>query len=440
MHATARAALREPLLRVQSAAAAASGATVSLPRVANVSTTRCRTSVTTPSVKRGEMPLGGRSSVRMCIPWQSCQDPTDTSPARRSYNELYESHAKYKKVVAALFPSASIDYLSGLSPEKLVEKAQASLQFSAPPGGEEGALGHIRSLEPSPARSYTWDEVSGDDDDIQQSRVADDVNGLALSLEPLKASYLGFTSIPTILRVIARVSPRVRQVVPMPPTTSRTPEQISGSPEYSGPSRVNEISLINAYFSQIHLITPMVDEMDFRQRYSEVGVSEDQDSSWLSLANMVLAMGCFASDETRFTGNNVYYKRALSHLNISSFGSGDLYTVQALVLYGGYILHYLNKPNMSSAVMGATIRMAVAMGLHRVQLPKNVPTGPQRATESSVVTRIRTWWSIFCSDTWGGATLGRPGTGYWNPAMVLTSPTSSLASFVRKAHLKSPLR
>lgn len=319
-----------------------------------------------------------------------------------------------------------------MSREQLVEKAQVSLHLATPPATDAGSLDHIRSLELSPECNFTWDEVSGADDESQASRVADDVNGLALSLEPLNASYLGFTSVPTMLRVIAHVSPRVQQVLPMSPTTWRSSEWRAGSHESSSSSKVDELSLINAYFSHIHLITPMVDEMDFRQRYAEVGLSESQDSSWLALANMILAMGCFASETTRFTSNNVFYKRALSHLNISSFGSGHLYTVQALALYGGYLLHYLNKPNMASAVIGATIRMAVAMGLHRVQVPKTDAPGPQRATENSIITRIRTWWSIFCFDTWGAATLGRPGTGYWDPATVLTSPTSSVASLVRK--------
>ena len=329
-----------------------------------------------------------------------------------------------------MFPSESVDHLSTLSREQLVEKAQASLQFSSPPATEDRTLDRIRVLEPSPECNFTWDEVSNDVDDGETPRVADDVNGLALSLEPLNASYLGLSSVPTILRVIGRVSPRVREAIPMSPTTWRASVRGAGSPECSAFSEADELSLINAYFCQVHLITPMVDEADFRQRFSEVGVSEDQDSSWLALANMVLAMGCFASDTALFSGNNIFYKRALSHLSISSFGSGHLYTVQALALYGGYVLHYLSKPNMASAVIGATIRMAIAMGLHRVQVPKHDPARPQRATDSSVITRIRTWWSIFCFDTWGSATLGRPGSGHWNPATVLTSPTSSLASFV----------
>lgn len=140
----------------------------------------------------------------------------------------------------------------------------------------------------------------------------------------------------------------------------------------------------------------MVDEVDLRQRFSDRGVSDNQQNSWLALFNMVLAMGCFASDTSQFDKNNVLYKRALSYLSLSSFGSGHLYAVQALSIYGGYLLHYLNKPNTASAVMGAAIRMAVAMGLHRAQMPEYTsPDAAQCAGRSSIITRIRTWWSIF---------------------------------------------
>ena len=127
----------------------------------------------------------------------------------------------------------------------------------------------------------------------------------------------------------------------------------------------------------------------------------------------------------------------MTHLNMSSFGSGHIYTVQALALYGGWLLHYLNKPNTASAVMGATLRMAVAMGLHRAQMPRHYPIYSQSAGHSSIMTRIRTWWCIFCLDTWAAATLGRPGLGYLDPGTVLTSSTSSLASMVRMNEFQS---
>ncbi|KAJ0413360.1 fungal-specific transcription factor domain-containing protein [Aspergillus carlsbadensis] len=301
------------------------------------------------------------------------------------------------------------------------------LQSSITTSLEERPENDLRDLEPPPERDFTWDEVS--DADSDGSRVADDINGLAVSLDsltPVNASYLGFSSVPTILRVIAHLSPRVRQAVPTSPEAwkSLTVHEHE-SPESSG---IDEISMINAYFAHVHHVTPMVDELDFRQRYTEGGVSGNYASSWLALFNMVLAMGCFASDTGQFNKRHFLYRRALSHLSLSSLGSGHLYTVQALALYGGYLLHYLNKPNTASAIIGATIRMAVAMGLHRARIPKYGDREITQEARGSIMTRVRTWWSIFCLDTWGAATLGRPGLGCWSPATVFTSSTSSLAS------------
>ncbi|KAK7414437.1 hypothetical protein QQX98_006716 [Neonectria punicea] len=318
-----------------------------------------------------------------------------------------------------------------MSPEQLVAKAQSSLKSAAPLATIEEPDEDLRVLEPSPESNFTWDEVS--DDESQTSRIADDVNGLAVALNPtsqVNASYLGFSSVPTILRVISHLSPGTRQILSQSsgPETLRSPKVLDSSPESTGSSNVDELELIDAYFSHVHLVTPMVDEADFRKRHADSDAPENQSSSWLALLNSVLAVGCLASDSSQFSGHNVYYKRALPYLGTSSFGSGHLHTVQALALYGGYILHFLNKPNMASAVIGATMRMAMAMGLHRVQLPQSESREPDSSVESSVITRIQTWWSLFCLDTWAATTLGRPGLGYWNPATVLTSPTSSLAS------------
>ncbi|KAL2862479.1 fungal specific transcription factor domain-containing protein [Aspergillus lucknowensis] len=339
----------------------------------------------------------------------------------RSHSELSEAHAKAQRVLDTLFPSCSLDELCSMSRVALLSKAQALAQ-------SEKSTNELQDLEPPPERDFTWDEVS---DGGESERVADDINGMADSLDSLNsfnASYVGFSSVPTILRVIAHLSPRIRQVVPPNPETLKAPVALSASPGSTMSSDLDELSLINAYFFHVHPVTPMIDEVDFRQRFSN-GVSKYPSNSWLALFNMVLAMGSFASDTELFNKNNVLYKRALSYLSLASLGSGNLYTVQALALYGGYILHYLNKPNTASAIMGATIRMAVAMGLHRAQMPEHTsPDAVQHAARSSIMTRIRTWWSIFCLDTWAAATLGRPGLGYWNPATVLTSPMSSLAS------------
>ncbi|KAL2828380.1 fungal-specific transcription factor domain-containing protein [Aspergillus pseudoustus] len=346
----------------------------------------------------------------------------------RSHAELSDAHTKSQKIIKTLFPSVSLDELASMSRPALVAKAQDLLQESFTASIDGRPENDLRDLEPPPERDFTWDEVSNEDSD--GSRVADDINGLAVSLDsltPINASYLGFSSVPTILRVIAHLSPRVRQAVPTSPEAWKSLSVHEGQ-DSPGSTGIDELSMINAYFTHVHPITPMVDEVDFRQRYTEGGVLGNHASSWLALLNMVLAMGCFAADYGQFNKRHVLYKRALSHLSLSSLGSGHLYTVQALALYGGYLLHYLNKPNTASAILGATVRMAVAMGLHRVRLPKYNDREVTQEAQSSIITRIRTWWSIFCLDTWAAATLGRPGLGYWSPGTVLTSPTSSLAS------------
>jgi hypothetical protein len=145
---------------------------------------------------------------------------------------------------------------------------------------------------------------------------------------------------------------------------------------------------------------------------------------------MVLAMGSMASDSIHLTSHNIFYKRALSYINISSFGSGHIHMVQALALYSGMLLHFFNRPNTATAVMGATIQMAVAMGLHRVQATQANLDRPARPTAGTTNTRIRTWWCLLCLDTWASSTLGRPSPGYWNPATVSTTTPSALETSV----------
>ncbi|KAG4274547.1 hypothetical protein FPRO04_09214 [Fusarium proliferatum] len=340
----------------------------------------------------------------------------------KSHAELTESFAKARKVIEALLPSSSLDELSCMNRQQLLIRLQASK--APPPATETEPQDHLQVLEPSVEQNFTWDEVS--ETESETSRVADDVNGLAFSRKSLNASYLGISSVPTILKVIAHLSPHVQQRVPKGSEAWRSPSTLAASPGDMACLQVDEIPLINAYFSHVHPVIPMVDEADFRQRYLQSNTEEDEAGPWLALMNMVLAMGSMASDSMHFNAHNPFYKRALPHLNINSFGSGHLYMVQALALYSGMVLHFLNKPNMAVAVMGATLQMAVAMGLHRVQASQPSTNAACHPANGSTATRIRTWWSILCLDTWASSTLGRPSHGYWDPAITLTSPMSAL--------------
>uniref|UniRef100_A0A0B7KI12 Xylanolytic transcriptional activator regulatory domain-containing protein n=1 Tax=Bionectria ochroleuca TaxID=29856 RepID=A0A0B7KI12_BIOOC len=132
---------------------------------------------------------------------------------------------------------------------------------------------------------------------------------------------------------------------------------------------------------------------------------------------MVLTLGYIAANDDSQPGHGIYFARASKHLGMSCFASGHIYTLQALALYSGYYLHYLNRPNMASAIMGAAHRMAVAMGLHQVTPSLKASSSPG----SNVDARAGTWWSLFCLDVWAGTTLGRPIGGMWDVESMASS-------------------
>jgi hypothetical protein len=90
-------------------------------------------------------------------------------------------------------------------------------------------------------------------------------------------------------------------------------------------------------------------------------------------------------------------------VGFDGFGSGHLETLQALMLMAGWYLHYRNRPNMASAILGAVFRMAYAVGLHR-EWPGN--------DEKQAEQRRRIWWSLVVFDTGESITFGRVASGH----------------------------
>lgn len=174
---------------------------------------------------------------------------------------------------------------------------------------------------------------------------------------------------------------------------------------------LREQRCIEFYFEHIHPITPILNEDDFRNTYA---AGNRHDDSWLALLNMVFTLGSVASGSD--TLHVQYYKQARAHLGLDSLGSGNMESLQALCLLGGYYLHYRNSPNMAYAVLGAAHRVAIALGLHREPVRSHRHAAEHTAEHHSIrtETRRRTWWSLFCLDTWASMTLGRPTCGRWD--------------------------
>jgi hypothetical protein len=185
--------------------------------------------------------------------------------------------------------------------------------------------------------------------------------------------------------------------------------------------------LIESYFERVHLFFPMIEEDKFRNTYL---YGDRKDSPWLALLNMVFALGSLASSTADNEAHYVYFTRSRQHLSLESFGSGNLEVLQALAMMSGYYMHYLNRPNEAHSLMGGTLRMATALGLHREysepsqhgnENTLNIlsPTDPDAICPEM---RRRIWWSLFCLDSWASTTTGRPSLGRMGPSITVNPP------------------
>ncbi|KAI0482115.1 fungal-specific transcription factor domain-containing protein [Xylariaceae sp. FL0804] len=367
-------------------------------------------------------------------------------PSRKTLEALSQSLEECRSIIKRLFPHHEIQSLLPLPRQELLSLLDRPMNdcitaLPSPPlhtsplsggvssptvsGSEQG----LSALEQMPSRDIEWDEERRGRDPIPVE--ADDVNALSLSVDR-QASYLGASSIKAALMVMLKVQPGLRSSL-TPPLNSvemahNLPimrQKVTNSKE---PQRVpwswKGQTLIDAYFKRVHVFVPMLDEASFRADYLE---GQRFDAPWLALLNMVFAMGSIAAMKSDDYNHLNYYSRAMEYLPMDSFGSSHIETVQALALIGGYYLHYINRPNMANAVVGAAIRMASALGLHRESLAH----GPTAGTSNEIAaaeTRRRTWWSLFCLDTWATTTMGRPSFGRWGPAINIRPPETGVSS------------
>ena len=264
--------------------------------------------------------------------------------------------------------------------------------------------------------------------DQAASVASDDVNAIGLVQDHHVRSYLGMSSMSAVIRAIFRLCPAAKEhTVQSSKTWSAIPSQpLPGIPFLERDpalDRLKEQRCIDFYFDHVHAITPLIDEDDFRRRFA---AGDRHDASWKGLLNMVFVMGSVASGSD--TLHEQYYRQARSFVGLESLGAGNMDSLQALCLLGGYYLHYRNSPNMAYSILGAAHRVAIALGLHREPRHRTNLSDPEEAARyrERVEPRRRTWWSLFCLDVWGAMTQGRPTCGRWDSSTMDTMlPTAS---------------
>lgn len=360
----------------------------------------------------------------------------------RLLDELTTSVSKHEAILQRLFTGHDVESLLKRSREELVylalslsatdtsPMAQTSPSNATETKRSKDGADSLEALEQAPDQDSDQDETKRQLDTSVQ-RISDDVNGLSLSVDR-HSSYVGVSSITAALKVIFKVAPGARYLLArtqtlrtVSPSRCTTPSiaMTDYSPDHV-PSAEEGSYLIEAYFEHIHALIPMIDESQF---WHDWLYANRRDSPWLALLNTVFALGSMASSDAYSEKHTVYFHRAMKHIDVETLGSTNILVVQALGLLSGYYLHYVNRPNLANNLLGATLRMATVMGLHREFQQPFHPPGPSSSQPNSNLAtlseiRRRDWWCLFCLDTWASTTTGRPSFGRSGPGITLQPP------------------
>jgi len=181
--------------------------------------------------------------------------------------------------------------------------------------------------------------------------------------------------------------------------------------------QVPESQLLDAYFTYVQPLTPILDEQSFRDTYAS---GHRKDDRWYCLLNMVLTMGSICASTCDDVSHKIYYSRCRAYLDLESLASSHLETVQTLGILGGWYLHYVAQPNLAYSLMGAALRMTATMGLHREFADQPDPINKHKM--ASLDLKRKVWWTLFLMDCWGGVTLGRPTMGRFSPSITVKLP------------------
>jgi hypothetical protein len=159
-------------------------------------------------------------------------------------------------------------------------------------------------------------------------------------------------------------------------------------------------ALLEEYFDSVHWFSLVIYEPRFRSKFESTrdGLAYASQKSFLLLLSTVAGMGAWYKshrhgvdadfpDEDWYSWSQSLIQGAGSQLT-ELMDQSTISSVQACILLGSYYVYH-GKPNLSFALLGATIRTAQAIGLHRQ---------PLRGDPDNIEERKRVWWTIYTWD------------------------------------------
>lgn len=159
-------------------------------------------------------------------------------------------------------------------------------------------------------------------------------------------------------------------------------------------------TLLEEYFDTVHWFSVVVYEPKFRTRLKSIedGFARPSQKPFLILLSTMLGMAAWyrsqkTAIESAHSGENwdkwrlKLFRNAESHL-VELMNQSSITCVQVCILLGSYYVYH-GRPNLSFALLGATIKTSQAIGLHRELLSAGFDDSEERK---------RVWWTIYTWD------------------------------------------
>ncbi|KAI5235954.1 hypothetical protein E4T43_08909 [Aureobasidium subglaciale] len=184
------------------------------------------------------------------------------------------------------------------------------------------------------------------------------------------------------------------------------------------------VELLDEYFASVHWFSLVIYEPKFRESFMSIrdNLAEPSQKSFLVLLSTILGIAAWYRSQRPGveTGrpsrqwkqlSSDLFKNADNEL-INIMDQNSISAIQTLILLGSYYCYH-GRPNLSFSMLGASVRTAQALGLHRE---------PSRASFHDAEERKRVWWTIYTWDMFAAVTYGRP-LGIHNEDCTVTMPS-----------------
>lgn len=169
-------------------------------------------------------------------------------------------------------------------------------------------------------------------------------------------------------------------------------------------------SLLDDYFDAVHWFSLVVYEPKFRRKLQTIadGCADPTQRPFLLLLAVILGMAAWyrsqrSRQDTDSANDNwadwsVILLRLVESNLIHVMDQPSVLAIQTCILFGSHHVYH-GRPNLSFTLLGATIKMAHAIGMHRE---------PRRGDGDDIEERKRVWWTIYTWDRFASITYGTP--------------------------------